>query len=224
MKAYRVRPYFFPLTPILLAGCMAGPLVADMSTAFHAPVSWKEEALLHDGRKIIVDRYVSYGVGGKMSGGAPINRYTLDFIDPETKRVIHWESDHHLSPMLLDFKDAVPYLATNLHNCESFEKYGRPVPGYVLFKFIGDKWERISLMELPEGFSEANLLVNGGDGERIVDDNDYRRLGYASSNMVTKENRFGLPLYMKSILRNESKGMWDACLWQIHQHEQNWKK
>lgn len=210
------------LSPILLAGCMAGPFVADMSTAFHAPVSWKEEVLLHDGRQIIVDRYVSYGIGGKMSGGAPIDRYTLDFTDPETNRGIHWESDHHLSPMLLDFKDGVPYLANNLHNCVSFEKYGRPVPGYVLFKYIGNKWERISLADFPKEFSEANLLVSATP-KGAMNEKSYVDRGYIAHERVRYSNKF-VTRYLKSLLRDGSKGMWSACIWQIEQREQSGKK
>lgn len=57
--------------------------------------SWKEEVLLHDGKKIIVKRTMSYDPKGNREIGqsAPKSEETLSFMSPGSSQRISWKSD-----------------------------------------------------------------------------------------------------------------------------------
>ena len=121
---------------VLLTGCVPmNPLVAH-EYADPNP-RWKEEVVLVDGGRIMVERSQSYGRGGELGQGRIIGRRTLDFIHPTSGQKIHWEGDEHAIPMLLDFKDGTPYLAAKPFSCNSFKKLGSPLPPYALYKYNG---------------------------------------------------------------------------------------
>lgn len=133
-------------------------------------VKWKEEVLLHDGNKIIITRTNTYDPKGLREPFQPdpLKKSTLTFTVPGTKQtVIMWKSDFgrgyqdNLSLLLLDFLNGVPYIATHPKFCHGYNKWGRPNPPYVFFKYDGE-WKRIPLEELPAGFKEANVILSLG--------------------------------------------------------------
>lgn len=131
--------------------------------------SWKEEVLLHDGKKIVVERSQSYG-------GYPTiesrERAVLEeewmFPVPGTGEKLRWKVDQRNPPkgeslmlVLVGFLKGVPYLATSPAGCIAYNHWGRPNPPYVFFKFNGKVWQRIPLTEFPAEFREANVVVGG---------------------------------------------------------------
>lgn len=128
--------------------------------------SWKEEVLLHDGSKLIMERSQTRGGRHEIGQEAPINSHKISFTLPGASEAITWETtiglktDSNLKPLALDVVKRVPYLVTITLGCHSYNKWGRPNPPYVLFKYDGKAWLRIPLEEFPAEIKEANV-VNG---------------------------------------------------------------
>lgn len=143
--------------------------------------SWKEEALLHDGSKIIVDRSVSRGGRHEIGQQPPYKEQSLSFTMPGTNQNITWE-DHYIEdigsasflPMAVDIHQGTAYLVANTMGCLSYNKWGRPNPPYVIFKYVGKAWQRITLIELPAEIKRPNLIYSMPDtqvekmGKRFV--------------------------------------------------------
>jgi hypothetical protein len=139
----------------------------SMSACATSTFTWKEEVLLHDGRKIIVERTDTYDSSLPHAIGqrAPRSEHAMTFTLPDTNQTLLWKSDHRpLSDsdgfylLALDFLDGVPYLATRAGKCSTYEKWDRPNPPYVFFKYV-DGWKSISLSEFPEKF-KINMVVH----------------------------------------------------------------
>jgi len=65
--------------------------------------------------------------------------------------------------MLLDFQQGAAYLVVNPMGCLSYNKWGRPNPPYVVFKYEGKEWKRIPLEELPVEIKTPNLIFSMPD-------------------------------------------------------------
>jgi hypothetical protein len=129
--------------------------------------AWKEEVLLHDGHIMVVER--SFKLGGypalEAQERSPLDQ-TITFILPGKNKKISWVTEYRddkpepnsLGALLLDVVDGVPYLATSPAGCVAYNKWGRPNPPYVLFKYVNDKWQQIPLKEFPRELAEANLM------------------------------------------------------------------
>jgi len=127
--------------------------------------SWKEEAQLHDGRKIIVERSQTRGGRHEIGQEVPIHSLKISFTLPGTHKAITWEttigmndSDSSLKPLALDVVKGVPYLVTVPLICHNYNKWGRPNPPYVFLKYDGEAWQRIPLEEFPTEIKAANLV------------------------------------------------------------------
>jgi hypothetical protein len=131
--------------------------------------SWKEEVLLHDGKKIIVERSTTVDPKGNREIGqpAPKSEETLRFSLPGGSQSITWKSDFgqdlqdNLDLLALDIVDGKPYIVTQPSRCHAFNKWGRPNPPYVLLKFDGQVWQRIALSDLPKEIKKANVVIGG---------------------------------------------------------------
>jgi len=134
--------------------------------------SWKEEALLHDGSKIVVERSVERGGRHEIGQPPPINEQRLSFSLPGAHQIIKWE-DHHSEdlgsanflPLLVDVVDGIPYVVASPAGCLSYNKWGRPNPPYVVFRFKDKKWARIPLHDLPTVIQRPNLIFSSPDIE-----------------------------------------------------------
>ena len=134
--------------------------------------SWKEEVLLHDGSKIVVARSVERGGRHEIGQKPPIKEQSLSFIVPVINRIITWEDRRsedlgsaNFLPMLLDIFKDVPYLVAYPMGCLSYNKWGRPNPPYVIFKYDKKEWKRIPLQELPTELKMPNLIFSSPDTE-----------------------------------------------------------
>jgi hypothetical protein len=132
-------------------------------------MEWKEEVKLHDGQIIISVRH--YNLAGfaylDSSERTPLDE-TVTFKLPNGKS-IEWKNDfrdsvpeqNSLNHFRFDIVNGVPYLATYPAGCISYNKWGRPNPPQILFKYENEQWKHITLAELPTvlvGVS-ANVIV-----------------------------------------------------------------
>jgi hypothetical protein len=153
--------------------------------------SWKEEVLLHDGQKIIVKRSQSYGGRGEIGQNAPIREHTLSFTLPNTSKTIEWKSEYsedvgraNFKLLALNVLNGTPYVVAEPNLCLSYNKWGRPNPPYVLFKYDGKAWQRIQMSELPVEFKAMNVVIYLGsqDVEAMV------KKGLISAEEVNRHN------------------------------------
>jgi len=137
---------------------------------FNHTMSWKEEVLLHDGSKIIAERH--YNLGGypaiESQERAALD-VTVTFDLPGANKKITWKTDYDnsqpepnsLNLIRLDVVKGVPYIATYPAGCIAYNKWGRPNPPQILFKYANEQWQRITLAELPPELigTHANVIV-----------------------------------------------------------------
>jgi len=158
----------------LLRLCSAICLVLILGVSMNADATdtstWREEVLLHDGSKIIVERTVERGGRHEIGQKSPYKEQRLSFTLPGTKQTITWE-DHYSEdigtanflPMALDIVDGIPHLVVHPMGCLSYNKWGRPNPPYVIFQYQGNEWTRIASPELPAAITTPNLIVSMPD-------------------------------------------------------------
>jgi len=134
--------------------------------------SWKEEVLLHDGSKIIASRTVERGGRHEIGQEPPIKEQSLSFTLPKTNEKVIWEDKFtedvggaNFLPKLLDIRAGVAYLVASPMGCLAYNKWGRPNPPYVIFKYQGKAWIRITLQELPAEIKTPNLIPSSPDDE-----------------------------------------------------------
>ncbi len=164
----------------LLRGLRTLGLVVALSMSMSAEAglfgfggtSWKEEVLLHDGSKIIVARKVDRGGRHEIGQEPPIKEQSLSFTMPGMGDQVTWKDDFsedvgsaNFLPMLLDVKQSIAYLVVYPMGCLSYNKWGRPNPPYVIFKYQDKDWKRIPLQELPSEIKQPNLIFSSPDEE-----------------------------------------------------------
>ena len=137
---------------------------------FGHTMSWKEEVLLHDGGKIIVERTVERGGRHEIGQQPPIKEESLAFTLPAINEHITWKNEFSkdvgfadFMPLLLDIYQGVSYVVTTPAGCLSYNKWGRPNPPYVIFKYQSKAWQRITIQELPAEIKTPNLIVGSPD-------------------------------------------------------------
>lgn len=138
-------------------------------------VTWKEEVLLHDGRKIIAKRSQSYGGWHEIGQSGTIKEQEISFTVPGANKVITFKSEFsedigraNFGLVALHILETTPYIVTVPNLCLSYNKWGRPNPPYVIFRHDGKEWQRVTLAELPIEFKDINLVVNSKGEERIT--------------------------------------------------------
>jgi hypothetical protein len=191
------------LSFVSFSGCAAAFLgIGDTA-------SWKEEVLLHDGSKIIVERWQKHG-GGSEPGQVPdISDQSITFTIPGTNKTIKWEDEYsreidrsNFILLALHILNNTPYIITSPRLCLSYNKWGRPNPPYIIFKYENKEWKRIELAELPANFENINLVITtGGDEEKLVSQ------GVTSAEMVKELNSSLTQEEYKTIARTPLKGV-----------------
>lgn len=158
--------------------------------------AWKEQVLLHDGSKIIVQREEIYDAGlrHEIGQGAPLAEQTIRFKIPNTNQSVTWKSSNrsfeqpeNLNVLSLDFLNDIPYLATTTAYCLAYNRWGRPNPPYIFFKYIGE-WQRIPVEEFPEQF-KINLIFGTAQwiNEKIAKDS--KQYGFLRAETVAEINK-----------------------------------
>lgn len=135
-------------------------------------MDWKEEVLLHDGSKIIVERSVDRGGRQEIGQQPPIKEQSLAFVMPITNEHITWKSEFSedvgladFQPMLLDISQGIAYVVATPVGCQSYNKWGRPNPPYIVFKYENKEWKRIPLQELSTEIKTPNLIYGSPDNQ-----------------------------------------------------------
>ena len=176
--------------------------------------SWKEEVLLHDGSKIIVERSQAYGGRHEIGQTPPIKEQDITFTLPGTNRSFTWKSEYSEDIGRANFKllalhvlNGTPYIVTVPNLCLSYNKWGRPNPPYIIFKHDGKDWQRIPLQELPSEFKENNLVINSKGEARII-----TAQSIVTAELVRKLNGELVQPEYKTILREAYPGAAGGCI------------
>lgn len=167
----------------------------SMSAYATSMFTWKEEVLLHDDKKIIVERADIYdsSMRHEIGQSAPLAEHKTTFTIPGTKQTVIWKSDNrsfsepeHLNLLALDFLDGIPHVAATIGGSIAYNKWGRPNPPYVFFKYM-DGWKRISQDEFPEKF-KVNLIVTGRKKDNPKISKAVREFGFVPARIVAEIN------------------------------------
>lgn len=167
-------------------------------------VTWKEEVLLHDGQKIIVERTAKRHGRHEIGQRPPIGDQSISFTLQGTHRQVEWKDEFsedvggaNFNLIALDVAQGAAYLVVTPAGCFSYTKWGRPNPPYVIFKNQNKEWVRIPLQELPAEIKSPNMLHSSPDefAEKRA------KSGIVSAEVIRSENaRFRQPEY-RTILR-----------------------
>lgn len=190
--------------------------------AYSATMNWKEEVLLHDGGILVVERF--YNLGGYPTLDSR-ERAALDetvtFSLPTTGKQITWKTDfrdavpepNSLSLLLLDVVKGVPYIATSPAGCIAYNKWKRPNPPYILFKYEGDEWKQIPLAEFPAELTKTNVIVGRPASELLK--------SFYKVEQVQDRNYY-LPPEYKTILREALPSYGKSCGEMVYDGKGGW--
>jgi hypothetical protein len=194
--------------------------------------SWREEVLLHDGSKIIVKRWQSYGGRHEIGQSAPVKEHTITFPLPDSGKAVSWTSEYgeelgrtNFNLLALHVLNGTPYLVVEPNLCLSYNKWGRPNPPYVFFKYDGKEWRRIPIAEFPAEFKTINLIVNNGREEDIKAQERKSGLvsGFVSAEGVKAINSSLSQLEYRTILREALANAGGSCPEMIYDGRGGWR-
>jgi len=124
---------------------------------------WVDEAQLHDGRTVEVNREVVFHFGGgelsQMLTRWP-DQYSIKVINPDTGKTIKWSGERHVNPIMIDFVDGIPYLVVLSERVFSNMKlYGCPEIPYAFLKYEQktSRWVPVPRNLAPKVLRMANL-------------------------------------------------------------------
>jgi len=176
--------------------------------------SWKEEVLLHDGQKLIVERSLERGGRHEIGQRPGATNETLSFTMPGSNQSVTWNDQYskdigssNFNLLMLGIANGSAYLVASPMGCLSYNKWGRPNPPYVVFKYQDMAWLRIPLSELPAELIQPNLVISSPDN--VVEDANG---GVVSAETIIKLNgRARQPEY-QTILREAMLGIGSGCI------------
>jgi hypothetical protein len=155
------------LLRLFSAICLVSTLGVSMNAYGFGGDSWKEEVLLHDGSTLTVKPSQSYGGRHEIGQPPPIKEHTITFTLPDSNKIITWTSEYaedigrtNFNLLALHILNGTPYIVVQPNLILSYNKWRRPNPPYVFFKYNGKTWQRITLEELPAEFKNINLVIN----------------------------------------------------------------
>lgn len=187
--------------------------------------SWKEEVLLHDGQKIIVERSQTYGGNHEIGQSAPIKEHTIHFKLPGSGKAIVWTSEYgadigrtNFNLLAVHVLNDIPYVVASPNLCLSYNKWGRPNPPYVFFKYDGKVWQRIPIEQFPAEFKMPNVAIYLG--QQAVAEMVALRL-VSAEKIKTWNAELKVPQY-KSILREAYLGAAGSCGEMIRTGDGGW--
>ena len=142
---------------------------------------------------------------------------------PDTGQKIVWE-DHfspelgsaNFLPNLVDIDNNTAYLVAKPMGCLSYNKWGRPNPPYVVFKYTGSDWQRINLDELPAEIKTPNIISSfSRDEEKLITQ------GFVTAEMIRKLYEGYRIIEHQTILREPLAGK-NQCVEHIHTEKHKW--
>lgn len=221
------RPWLKPITKfgfLFLMGASMGAEAGLFGLGGNT-MNWKEEVLLHDGQIVVAERF--YHLGGYPaieSQERAVLDVTVSFNPPGTNKKIVWKNDfrdsepepNSLNLIRLDVVKGVPYVATYPAGCIAYNKWGRPNPPQVLFKYENEQWQRITVAELPTELvnARANVIV-GRPAAKLLK-------SFYTVEGVNKENQdIHAPEY-KTILREPYRNAGEGCGEMVRASDGSW--
>jgi hypothetical protein len=142
---------------------------------FGDSANWKEEVMLHDGQMIIVERSLIRKGRHEVGQEPPIKEHTLTFTPPGSDKSITWKSEYtddighsSLSLLALGIVNGTPYITTKPTRCLAYNKWGRPNPPYIFFKYVDQKWKQITLQEFPVEIKQPNVVLSLESGHNAL--------------------------------------------------------
>jgi len=169
------------LCPMRLNASIAFAISITLSVSANAGLfgiggtSWKEEVLLHDGSTMVVDRSQSYGGRHEIGQTPPINEQEISFSMPGTGERVLWKSEYgedigraNFLALALHLSKGTAYVVAEPHLCLSYNKWERPNPPYVIFKYQSKEWKQVPLQELPSEFKNINLVISTKAEEKTI--------------------------------------------------------
>lgn len=185
-------------------------LMIGFSMNARSEESWKEQVLLHDGSKIIVTRSHSRGGRGEI-GQSPIKEQAITFTVPGSNKTVIWKDEYsedvghaNFNLVALHILNGAAYITTTAYGCLAFNKWGRPNPPYIFFKYDGIAWQRISLSKFPELFKEINLVINSSAHEKKLVE-ETRQSGFVSAGSIKNFNSSTTQKEYQAIVREPVK-------------------
>jgi hypothetical protein len=158
------------LGSVLLVFGLAFSLSGCASAQQAGSTRWQEEALQHDASKIIVERTVQRGGRHEPHQQPPIGQQSLAFTVPGTGQKLVWEDNFSqdlggasFNVRLVGVVAAQAYVLGTPAGCLSYNKWGRPNPPYVAFRYEAGSWRRIAVEELPSVIERPNLIASDPD-------------------------------------------------------------
>jgi hypothetical protein len=155
---------------------------------------WTDEAKLHDGTSIDVERSVSMTNFVSLSDGRLFTPtptiYGLSFRNPNTQEKLSWRSeDEFVLPVLLDFDGSVSYLVILLPRLKKPNiPYDCPWPPYIFLRHDqGGGWKRIQATEAPAFLRTANLSRRY-DSQYMKVSTPGKSIGYQTINTIASRN------------------------------------
>ena len=187
-------------------------LGVSMNASASTSITWKEELLLHDNSKTIIERTQKFGNRPSLDSNERIViEERWDFQIPGTNNKISWSTGFANPPeasglmlMQVNFLDGVPYIASSPAGTLSYNHWGRPNPPYVFFKYDDKDWRRIPLADFPAEFIESNVVVGGRA-------NPEQQAGKTLAIAKVKEANRPLDTYLRQIVRQpitQGDGVW----------------
>jgi uncharacterized protein involved in tolerance to divalent cations len=150
------------LLTVAMVACVSATSITKI-----AGDSWKEEIELHDGSTMIIKRTQHYKGRHEIGQAVPVGEHTVSFTLPQTGKSYTWTSEYgeelgrtNFNLLAVHVLDNTPYIVTEPNGCLSYNKWGRPNPPYVIFKYVDNAWQHIQMSELPPEFNTLNVLMN----------------------------------------------------------------
>lgn len=171
--------------------------------------TWKEEVLMYDGTRVVVERQQILGnlLDQELSQaghGRPVKGNVLRVPLRGNQWTAKWEAVG-LNPLALGRQDGTFYLAAKPRLCGDYDNWGRPVPPYLFFRYDRTEWKRISMSEFPLEISKTNLSQGGGGASE-----EAIARGHINAEEVFLING-PLADYAKNIYRSGVRGV-ESCL------------
>lgn len=137
-------------------------------------IHWKQEAPLHDGRMLIVERVSELSPSDPFQLSVRFEfAQKLAFTHPDTSEKISWNIPDGLLPVMIDFDQGAPYFVLL---ASDYAKWGCPNPPYLVYRYGQGKWKHVEFEVLPTILEERNLITQSKSvysGVRVLPDGSY---------------------------------------------------
>lgn len=179
-------------TTVALKAISLAFVLANAATCLASGNTWTEEVMLHDGRKMIVQRSQSYGGRSEPGQSGPIGEHRISLKLPGSGQTVKWKSEYgpelgrtNFNLLAVHLLGGTPYIVASPNLCLSYNKWGRPNPPYVVFKYEQGKWQRIAFDALPTEFKTINVVLS----IQKFQADELSAMGLISSEKVSELNR-----------------------------------